>query len=129
MNIYLDIDGTILNRELGSAKFCFEFIKNLLDKYPVYWLSTHCKDDSQFTIQFLEKYFNEETIEIMKNILPTNWNTLKTEAIDFSKPFLWFDDYLFEAEKQILIKNNCLNSWIKIDLNKNPEQLKEYLDI
>jgi len=54
---------------------------------------------------------------------------LKTEAIDFSKPFLWFDDDVFEEEKKILKLNNCFDSWVEVDLGKNENQLAKYLEI
>lgn len=60
-----------------------------------------------------------ENYDLIKNIFPTTWNTLKTEAINFSQPFYWFDDYLLEVEKRILLENRCLEKWIKIDLDKN----------
>jgi len=129
MNIYLDIDGVILANDLRKSNYADEFIKHLVNKYPVYWLTTHCKGDAMFTVRFLERFFDKETIEIMKNILPTNWDTLKTEAIDFSQPFLWFDDDLFNEERKVLIENNCLDSWVEIDLAKDEYQLKKYLEI
>ena len=129
MNIYLDIDGVILANDLHKSNYSDEFIKHLVNKYPVYWLTTHCKGDAMFTVRFLERFFDTETIEIMKNILPTNWDTLKTEAIDFSQPFLWFDDDLFNEERKVLTNNNCLDSWVEIDLAKDEHQLKKYLEI
>jgi len=129
MNIYLDIDGVILANDLHKSNYADEFIKHLVNKYPVYWLTTHCKGDAMFTVRFLERFFDKETIEIMKNILPTNWDTLKTEAIDFSQPFLWFDDDLFYEERKVLIENNCLDSRVEIDLAKDEYQLKKYLEI
>ena len=129
MNIYLDIDGVILANDLRKSNYADEFIKHLVNKYPVYWLTTHCKGDAMFTVRFLERFFDKETIEIMKNILPTNWDTLKTEAIDFSQPFLWFDDDLFYEERKVLIENNCLDSRVEIDLAKDEYQLKKYLEI
>lgn len=129
MNIYLDIDGVILANDLNKANYSPEFIKHLVKKYPVYWLTTHCKGNADYTVRFLERFFDEETIKIMKNILPTNWNTLKTEAIDFSKPFLWFDDDVFEAEKEILRDNNYFDSWVEIDLGKDENQLSKYLKL
>ena len=129
MNIYLDIDGVILANDYNKANYSDEFIRHLVSKYPVYWLTTHCKGDAVFTIRFLERFFDEETIKIMKNILPTNWDTLKTEAIDFSKPFLWFDDDLFAQEREILIQHNCLDSWVGVDLVKDENQLAKYLQI
>lgn len=126
MNIYLDIDGVLLTKSGNQAKFVKEFLEYVLKNHQVYWLTTHCKGDAVFTIRFMERFFDEKTIELMKNILSTNWNTLKTEAIDFSKPFLWFDDHVLEVEKEILKKNNCFNSWVQIDLEKEPEQLLKY---
>jgi hypothetical protein len=68
-------------------------------------------------------------MKYIEKIKETYWEVNKTEAIDFSKPFLWFDDDLFDEEKEVLIKNNCLNSWVGIDLNEDPNQLKKYLKI
>jgi len=53
----------------------------------------------------------------------------KTEAIDFSQPFIWFDDQVFEFEKEQLRKNNSLNSWINVDLRENPNHLKDILEL
>lgn len=127
MNIYLDIDGVILASDYHKAKYSDEFVKHLVCKYPVYWLTTHCKGNPILTVRFLERFFNQETIKLMKFILPTNWHTLKTEAIDFSKPFLWFDDNLYKEERKALAENNCLDSWVGIDLTKDENQLSKYL--
>ena len=61
-------------------------------------------------------------IELFK---PTTWGGWKTEAIDFSAPFYWLDDNLFEPERQALVEHDALTSFIQIDLNKNPNQLLE----
>lgn len=129
MNIYLDIDGVLLANDKRVANFSHEFIDHLVKKYPVYWLTTHCKGDANHTVNFLKMFFNSETIKLLEYIQPTNWDLLKTEAIDFSKPFLWFDDDVFEAEKEILRLNNCFDSWVEIDLGKDENQLAKYLEI
>jgi hypothetical protein len=59
--------------------------------------------------------------------LPTNWKINKTEAIDFSQPFLWFDDDLFEEEKNELIHHNVLENWIEVDLRKDANHLQKFL--
>lgn len=59
-----------------------------------------------------------------KMIKPTNWQTLKTEAIDMTQDFLWFDDYILDVEKQILLQHDKLESWVKVDLEDKPDQLK-----
>jgi hypothetical protein len=127
MNIYLDIDGVLLAKDLSVANHASEFVKYMVKNYPVYWLTTHCKGDAMFTVRFFERFFDKETIDIMRMIRPTNWEILKTEAIDFSKPFLWFDDYLFGKEIEVLKEKNCLDSWICVDLKKNDNQLKEWV--
>jgi len=127
MNIYLDIDGVLLTKSGNQAKFVKEFLEYIVKNHQVYWLTTHCKGDAVFTIRFMERFFDEKTIELMKNILPTSWETLKTEAIDFSKPFLWFDDNVFNVEKEVLKQHNCLDSWVEVDFNKDENQLSKYL--
>lgn len=129
MNIYLDVDGVLLTKSGREANFVKEFLKHVVKKHQVYWLTTHCKGDAMFTVRFLERFFDDETIEIMKNILPTSWITLKSEAIDFSKEFLWFDDNVFNVEKEILKQHHCSKSIIKINLEEDPDQLKKYLEI
>ena len=66
----------------------------------------------------------------MKLIKPTTWlsSPNKTSAIDFSKPFLWFDDDLFYGEKQQLIENNALDNYIKVDLRQDPDQLQKFIN-
>ena len=54
---------------------------------------------------------------------------LKTEGIDFSKDFRWFDDYAMEVEKEILKSKNCFNNFIQVDLQINPNQLLNIIDL
>lgn len=129
MNIYLDIDGVILANDKHVANYAHEFIEHLVNKYPVYWLTTHCRGDASYTVNHLKMFFNSETMKLIERILPTNWDILKTDAIDFSQPFLWFDDDLFSEEKEILKQHNCLDSWMGIDLANDENQLKKYLEI
>ena len=57
-------------------------------------------------------------------IRPTIWNELKTEAIDFSKDFLWLDDDISLMEREVLRTNNAEHKLIEIDLIKDRYQLK-----
>lgn len=127
MNIYLDIDGVILSKNQQPALHLKEFLSFLTEHYPTYWLTTHCKGDANYSINYLSQFLDTETVQILKKIQATNWQTAKTEAIDFSKPFLWFDDQIFDFEKQELIKHQCLDSFVKVDLRNNPNQLKTIL--
>ena len=123
MNIYLDIDGVILTSELQPARHVHAFLKYVTMKFPTYWLTTHCKGDATYTVNYLARILDEKTVKFIKGIKPTNWQTSKTEALNWDTPFFWFDDYIFDFEKQDLIKHNSLNSWIEVNLSQNPNQL------
>lgn len=87
MNIYLDIDGVILANDKRVANYSHEFIDHLVNKYPVYWLTTHCRGDASYTVNHLRMFFNSETMKLIERILPTNWDILKTmSAIHQSGP-------------------------------------------
>ena len=128
-NIYLDIDGVLLANDLTPANYVKEFLATVLEKYPytIYWLTTHCDGDASVPIQHIGHLFDKETVELMRKIKPTSWQTAKTRAINFDKPFLWFDDDLFYEEKETLKKYNLLDNWIEVDLAKNPNQLAEFV--
>jgi hypothetical protein len=128
-NIYLDIDGVLLANDLNPANYAKEFLATVLEKHPytTYWLTTHCDGDASVPIQHIGHLFDDETVELMKKIKPTSWQTAKTRAIDFEKPFLWFDDDLFYEEKETLVSHGVLDNWIEVDLAKNPDQLAEFV--
>lgn len=125
--IYLDIDGVLLANDKNPAKHADKFIKYVVSHYPTYWLTTHCKGEDNYTAELLGKYFPEDTMKYIRQIKPTKWNTWKTEAIDLTSPFLWFDDDLFEKERKELIKHKVLDNWIKVDLRKNENALADFL--
>ncbi len=129
MNIYLDIDGVLLANNLNPANHAPDFLKYVLTTYPdtTYWLTTHCQGDAAIPIEHIGHLFNAEIVELMKKIKPTNWDLAKTRAINFAKPFLWFDDDLFYEEKQTLLNHGALDNWIEVDLTKDPNQLAKFI--
>jgi len=128
MNIYLDIDGVLLANEKFLSVGAEEFVKYVVTRYPTYWLTTHCMDDDpSLAIENVGKLCKPETVELLRKIKPTSWVTAKTEAIDFTKLFLWFDDDLYDDEREELVKRRLLDSWVEIDLDKNPNQLFDLL--
>ena len=124
MNIYLDINGVLLTKNLEPALFVNYFLNKALKKNKVYWLTTHSKSQKENPINYLAQFFDKETLELMKLINMPKWNVLKTEAIDFTQEFLWFDDSLLQAEEAVLKGKGKYNSWVKVDLDNNPKQLK-----
>lgn len=126
-NIYLDIDGVLLANEANPAKYADEFIKRVVSSFPTYWLTTHCRQGENYTLSLLSRFFSKATMEYLRLIKPTEWNTNKTEGIDFSVPFLWFDDDLYEGEREDLEKHNVLDNWIEVNLSKDEEALGKFL--
>jgi len=128
-NIYLDIDGVLLANDLTPAKHSEEFLAYILKNYPdtTYWLTTHCKGDARVPIQHIGHMFDDETVELMKMIKATDWGTAKTDGIDFTKPFLWFDDDLFTFERAVLQQHGVEANWIEVDLAKVPNHLGVFL--
>lgn len=70
------------------------------------------------------RYVNSAVLELVKQIKPTSWNVLKTEAIDFASDFYWIDDQLIYSEIEVLRQNDSLNRWIRICTRSNPDDLK-----
>ncbi len=130
LNIYLDIDGVLIANERNPARYASEFLSYVLEHYPntTYWLTTHCKGDAMTPIEHIGHLFDTKTVELMKKIKPTNWDEAKTEAIDFSKPFLWFDDDCFDFEREALVKNGAFYNWIEVDLRKDEYQLQKFIN-
>ena len=128
MNVYLDIDGVLLANDKNLANYAEAFIEHVVNKYPTYWLTTHSMtEDTSLAVENVGKLCKPSTVELLKKIKPASWKVAKTEAIDFSTPFLWFDDDLYDEEREDLVKHNALDSWIEIDLSKNENQLKDLL--
>ena len=128
--LYIDIDGVLLTKKNTKAAIgAEEFINYAIEHFECYWLTTHCRDRSvDSLLNMMSQYFSPPALSIFKRIRPSVWNTLKTEGIDFSSPFYWLDDYVFEAEKEILRKHNSLDRLILVNLVNGPN-LPNVLDI
>lgn len=129
MNIYLDIDGVLLANEGHAAAHADEFLQAVLAKYPenTYWLTTHCWQGDNRAVEVLRPFLKAETLGLLGRIKPTEWGEAKTDAIDFARPFLWFDDDLYPDEATVLRAHDVLDSWVGVDLAKDPAQLGKLL--
>lgn len=126
-NIYIDIDGVILTRGGAPALYLDEFLKYILTNYSVFWLTSRCHGDSKYTVKYLSKFLPPYTIDLLGRIKPTNFRLDKTEAIDFGKRFFWLDDDLFASEANTLREHNQYDSWVEVNLIKNPNQLLDLI--
>lgn len=101
--LYIDIDGVLLkNREDKAVEGISSFVRFIVSNFDCYWLTTHCKGDAQTAMEYLSEYLTYEDLKLLQKVKATDWNTLKTEAIDFTSDFYWIDDYAMNAEKEIL---------------------------
>lgn len=122
-NLYLDIDGVILTRGGVPAQHLDKFLRYILSNYSIFWLTSRCRGDSDYTVKYLSQFLLPETLALTKKIKPTTFQIDKTEAIDFTRSFFWLDDDLFASEKNTLKNHNEFDSWVEVDLIKNPDQL------
>lgn len=132
MKIYLDIDDTLIHTDLFNmrpANYVREFLTNIVNKHDPYWLTTHCDGDASRPVFYLAKIFPEELIPIIMKIKPTTWNVNKIEAINLDEEFMWFDDILEDTEEKLLISKGKRDSHIMVNLDDNPDFLKDYLKI
>ena len=128
--IYLDIDGTLIHEDrtenYGKPAAGLVELLIALRPYNVYWLTTHCTDGDPIHAQRkLKEVLPEELYADIERIKPTVWQTFKTEALDFTSPFIWFDNDVMETERLQL--KRCIPGQFafEVNLRKHPFQLTE----
>lgn len=131
MNVYLDIDGILLANENNAANYADEFLQAVLAAYPdsTYWLTTHNWRGENRTKEVLAPHLKPETVLLLDKIKPSVWNEMKTDGINFSEKFIWLDDDLWQDELKVLERHNATDNFVLIDLQKNPDQLKDIAEI
>ena len=127
IDIYLNIDGVLLDENSQPANCSREFLKHIVPNFNVYWLSSRTKDNNFELLKDLSRIFEPQVMQLISRVRPTRWSYAKTQAIDFSRPFLWFDDELVIHERLDLIKNNAVASWIEVNLARDENRLADLL--
>lgn len=128
--LYVDIDGVLLTkRNPEKAESVEIFIEFITKNFQCYWLTTHCKNDSQTALDYLAKYFDNSLVNQVKKFRPTNWDALKTDGIDIESDFFWLDDAPLNYEVEYLKKINKSDRLIIVNLdNRNElERIKSLL--
>lgn len=130
MNIYLDIDGTLIHEDAtenygkpaaGLADFLVA-----LRPHATYWLTTHCRDGNPDRARsILKAHLPPEFHGDVDRILPTTWDYLKTDGIDWSSDFVWFDNTIHTAEWERFKTAGPNQQVVEVNLRDNPEQLIE----
>lgn len=127
--IYFDVDG-VLRGTASPKEDIIALLRYCLDYYgdSLYWLTTHCKNGVNRAPEALRGTLPDELVdELRLKVHPTDWENLKTEAVDLDSDFIWFDDHLFDSEKQILAANYVLDGFFKMDF-RDPYMAKKALN-
>lgn len=130
IKLYVDIDGVLLTkRKPEKAEHVESFIDFVLSNFECYWLTTHCKGDSQTALNYLKQYFDNSSLSKLKMFKPTNWDALKLDGIDFESEFYWLDDAPLTYEVEYMRSINKIDRLILVNLeNKNElERIKSQL--
>ena len=121
MNIYLDIDGVLIDTKgYKQMPYLKEFLTTVFDisNNNVYWLSTHTKNgENDKALYYLKEVLDKDIFNMVRGIKNTKWYDLKTQGIDLNSDFLWFDDVIFQAEYNVLEKINKEYCLIKVENN------------
>lgn len=118
MNVYLDVDGVLVDRAGNLAPNAELFLSKVVNDSNTYWLTTRCHGDAAPVLSYMERLVSPETLELIKKIKPTTWSTYKTEAIDFSQPFIWYDDNPLMSEVDELKTKDALKNLVRIAKNE-----------
>ncbi len=123
INLYLDIDGVLLGKnpmgEIALIPNIEEFFVYTRDNFNCFWLTTHGRHGIEDVYAYLKSFFQGREKSLFKHFRTLQWNTLKTDVIDFELPFIWIDDAPLEYEIEILRKKGCLRNWMHVDTSRN----------
>ncbi|MCB2410813.1 hypothetical protein [Hymenobacter lucidus] len=130
IKLYLDIDGVLLTaKHTCAAPGVDEFVDFVTANFACYWLTTHCKGNSASALQYISRFLEPATIDkLSESVRPTNWDALKTEAIDAAADFYWLEDQPFQAEIAQLQRWKRAERLLVVDLNR-PAELWRVQDV
>lgn len=123
--LYVDIDGVLLTkRPVAAAPGAAAFIRFVTERFTCCWLTTHCRGDARVAIRYLAQYVDPDTLTYLQTWQATDWDTLKTEALNGVADFYWLDDAPFVSEQQALEQRSLLHRLITVDLAR-PDELQQ----
>ncbi len=126
--LYLDIDGVLLTaKHTRPAPDVAAFVAFVTQHFDCYWLTTHCKGDRATALRYLAAYLPPSSLVELEAVQPTNWDALKTEAIDLSSDFYWLEDRPFQAEMACLEAAGVADRLVLVNLD-TPEALRQIQD-
>lgn len=131
MNIYLDIDGTMIHENLAEPKAAAGLAEFIIALRPhtTFWLTTHCRDGNpERPREIVKRFVPPELYVDIERIKPTVWDMNKTEGIDWTKDFIWFDNDVSSFELAQFEEATENQQVVEVNLKQNPIQLLEIVE-
>jgi hypothetical protein len=130
--LYIDVDGVLLRADPTApaatlAPHAEEFLRFALSHFDCYWLTTHCRGDSQTVIDYLRPYISRDLIGLLLQVRATDFNVLKTDALEGD--YLWIDDDPLATELDRLKQLGHSHRLIRIDTSGRPDDLRRAITI
>jgi hypothetical protein len=102
------------------ARGAVELLRYALDRYDVYWLTTHCQDgDAQPVMKYLSQFADADFLDLASGVRPTTWSTLKVEVFEnMDQDFVWLDDAPLYSERVWLERRGLLDRWIEVNTRR-----------
>ena len=126
-DLYLDVDGGILGRDEAGREALVPTLEEILEyaarTYRCFWLTTQERGEGDGVVRHLAPHCSSAVVPLLRRFQVAHWDALKTEAVDFSRPFIWIDDRPLWTEIKALEDRNCLYSWLRVDAYQNLEDL------
>ena len=127
---YIDIDGVLIRNGKRGPELIPKFTRVvgcLKKNFDCYWLTTHVRSGvgSAGAMKKLAPFLKKARVDpgILDGINPTDWQTLKTEAIEFTEPFIWLEDSPLIAERRICEEKGCFDSIVLVDWRERASRL------
>lgn len=130
MNIYLNVNGVLLTSQGKLAPYAGEFLSLIVKRWPnkAYWLTLQSRGGRFGSRELLKPSLDPQIYERLSVISPGDWQDNKTDAIDFTRPFLWYDDFVTAEENQILRRYDAQACLRLISLDRDPHQLLDEIE-
>ena len=116
-DIYLDIDGVLKCVAAPSVDveallwYCLTYHPN-----STYWLTTHCRGGVNNAPRALSGILPDDLYnEVCIKFKPCDFGAMKTDGINFARPFVWLDDNLFKSELAVLEEKGAADNAFWVD--------------
>ena len=87
MNIYIDIDGVILEENKKAVPGIPELISELNDRHALFWFSERLGPGGESIDDILSPHYDETAMHVFNQIQSSFWRDYRTQGINFREPF------------------------------------------